>query len=56
VLVNGPRIYTRTLGQLIDSVVGSAPHQTLVIEVGLRGGLSQMNEKGEFTLVGDCSP
>lgn len=38
------------------SIAGSAPHQTLVLEVGLRGGVSQMNEKGEFTLVGDCTP
>jgi len=38
------------------SVFGSAPAQTLVLEVGLRGGVSQMNEKGEFTLLGDCTP
>lgn len=38
------------------SVAGAAPTQTFVIEVGLRGGVTQMNDKGEVTVVGDCSP
>lgn len=38
------------------SVAGVAPTQTLVMQVGLRGGVTQMNEKGEVTVVGDCTP
>lgn len=38
------------------SVAGTAPTQTFVLEVGLRGGVMQMNDKGETTLVGDCAP
>lgn len=36
------------------SVKGAAPTQTFVIEVGLRSGVMQMNEKGEITEVGAC--
>lgn len=37
------------------SVAGYPPNQTFTIEVNLRGGVMQMNEKGEATLVGDCT-
>ena len=38
------------------TVAGAAPSQTFVIQVGLRGGITQMNERGEVTVVGDCAP
>jgi hypothetical protein len=37
------------------SIGGYPPRQTFTIEVGLRGGVMQMNEKGEANLIGDCT-
>ena len=38
------------------SVAGAAPTQTFVIQVGLRGGVLRMDDKGALTVVGDCTP
>lgn len=37
------------------SVSGAAPKQTFVIQVGLKGGVMQMNDSGELTVVGECA-
>lgn len=36
------------------SVAGAAPQQTFTIQVGLKGGLMTMDDKGTVTVVADC--
>jgi hypothetical protein len=38
------------------SVAGHAPQQTFTIQVGLKGGLMTMDDKGTVLTVADCPP
>ena len=38
------------------SVAGAAPQQTFTIQVGLKGGIMTMDDKGTVLTVADCPP